>query len=71
MPGGYDFAVAAFYDGIGAVGFAYGAAKPADIGPAPLDDPAAARRSSDLRDTHPPSASRRRCPATTATSPRR
>jgi competence protein ComEC len=37
MPGGYDFAEAAFYQGIGAVGFAYGAAKPADLGPAPLD----------------------------------
>lgn len=37
MPGGYDFARAAFYEGIGAYGFAYGAAKPAAIGPAPLD----------------------------------
>jgi competence protein ComEC len=37
MPGGYDFARAAFYEGIGASGFAYGAAKPAAIGPAPLD----------------------------------
>ena len=36
MPGGYDFARVAYYEGIGAVGFAYGAAKPADIGPAPL-----------------------------------
>ncbi|CAN5240780.1 ComEC/Rec2 family competence protein [soil metagenome] len=37
MPGGYDFAQAAFFEGVGAVGFAYGAAKPADLGPAPLD----------------------------------
>ncbi|MEO8668743.1 MAG: ComEC/Rec2 family competence protein [Bauldia sp.] len=36
MPGGYDFARAAFYEGIGAVGFAYGAARPATLGPAPL-----------------------------------
>ncbi len=37
MPGGYDFARVAYYQGIGAVGFAYGAAKPApEIGPAPL-----------------------------------
>ena len=37
MPGGYDFARAAYYQGMGAVGFAYGAAKPAlEIGPAPL-----------------------------------
>ncbi len=36
MPGGYDFARVAYYAGIGAVGFAYGAAKPADLGPAPL-----------------------------------
>ncbi len=36
MPGGYDFARVAFYERIGAVGFVYGAAKPADIGPAPL-----------------------------------
>ncbi len=37
MPGGYDFARVAYYDGIGAVGFAYGAAKPAaELGPAPL-----------------------------------
>jgi competence protein ComEC len=35
LPGGYDFARAAFYDGIGAVGFAYGAARLADIGPPP------------------------------------
>ena len=37
MPGGYDFARVAYYAGIGAVGFAYGAARPApEIGPAPL-----------------------------------
>jgi competence protein ComEC len=36
MPGGYDFAFVPFYERIGAVGFAFGAAKPADIGPAPL-----------------------------------
>jgi competence protein ComEC len=36
MPGGYDFGRTAFYQGIGAVGFAYGAAGPASIGPAPL-----------------------------------
>ena len=37
MPGGYDFARVAYYAGIGAVGFAYGAAAPApDLGPAPL-----------------------------------
>jgi competence protein ComEC len=35
LPGGHDFARAAFYDHIGAVGFAYGAARPADIGPPP------------------------------------
>jgi competence protein ComEC len=37
MPGGYDFARAAFYERIGGVGFAYGAARPADIGAAPFD----------------------------------
>lgn len=36
IPGGYDFALAAFYERIGAVGFAYGAARPADLGPAPV-----------------------------------
>lgn len=36
MPGGYDFGRADYYDGIGAVGFAYGAAKPADLGPPPF-----------------------------------
>lgn len=37
LPGGYDFAVGAFYERIGGIGFAYGNAKPADLGPAPLD----------------------------------
>jgi competence protein ComEC len=37
MPGGYDFARSAYYQGIGAAGFAYCAAKPAlEVGPAPL-----------------------------------
>jgi competence protein ComEC len=36
MPGGYDFGRADYYDGIGAVGFAYGVAKPADIGAPPM-----------------------------------
>lgn len=36
IPGGYDFARAAFYEEIGGVGFAYGAARPADLGIAPL-----------------------------------
>ncbi len=36
LPGGYDFARNAFYDGIGATGFAYGKPKPADLGPVPL-----------------------------------
>ena len=36
LPGGYDFARADFYEGVGGSGFAYGAAKPADIGEAPL-----------------------------------
>lgn len=36
MPGSYDFSRADFYQGVGAVGFAYGAAKPADIGEPPL-----------------------------------
>ena len=37
IPGGYDFARAAYYEKIGAVGFAYGAARPAVLGRAPLD----------------------------------
>ena len=37
MPGGYDFARVAYYARLGAVGFAYGAARPApELGPAPL-----------------------------------
>jgi competence protein ComEC len=36
IPGGYDFHRAAYYEGLGAVGFAYGRAAAADIGPAPL-----------------------------------
>ncbi len=36
LPGGYDFARADYYQGVGAAGFAYGAARPAEIGPPPL-----------------------------------
>ena len=36
LPGGYDFARDSYFRGIGATGFGYGAAQPADIGPAPL-----------------------------------
>lgn len=36
MPGGYDFAFRAFFDGIGATGFAFGAPSRIDLGPAPL-----------------------------------
>jgi competence protein ComEC len=36
LPGGYDFARGAFYEGLGGIGFAYGAAQSADIGDAPL-----------------------------------
>lgn len=36
LPGGYDFARDSYFRGIGATGFAYGAAKPADLGPPPL-----------------------------------
>jgi competence protein ComEC len=50
MPGGYDFARADFYQGVGAVGFAYGAARPAEIGPAPLSI-RAAKPLADLRET--------------------
>jgi competence protein ComEC len=50
MPGGYDFARADFYDGIGAVGFAYGAARPAEIGPPPAAV-ALAKPVADLRET--------------------
>ena len=37
QPGGYDFAFVPFYERIGAVGFAFGAARPAGLGTAPLD----------------------------------
>ncbi len=50
MPGGYDFARAAFYSRIGAYGFSYGAAEPAAIGPAPVDI-RLARPFARLRDT--------------------
>jgi len=36
IPGGYDFARTAYYERIGAVGFAYGAARPTDLGSVPL-----------------------------------
>ncbi|SHG03292.1 competence protein ComEC [Kaistia soli DSM 19436] len=36
LPGGYDFARNAYYEGIGATGFAYGPSKPVDLGPVPL-----------------------------------
>ncbi len=36
LPGGYDFARDSYYRGIGATGFAYGAATRIDLGPAPL-----------------------------------
>lgn len=36
IPGGYDFARAAYYEQIGGSGFSYGAARPADIGPPPF-----------------------------------
>ncbi len=36
MPGGYDFSLPLYYQRIGGTGFAYGAAKPADLGPPPL-----------------------------------
>lgn len=36
MPGGYDFAFFPYYEQVGGVGFAFGAAKPADLGPPPL-----------------------------------
>jgi competence protein ComEC len=35
VPGGTDFAFVPFYERIGAVGFAFGAARPAELGPAP------------------------------------
>ena len=36
LPGGYDFAFASFYQGIGATGFAFAAPDRADLGPPPL-----------------------------------
>jgi competence protein ComEC len=36
IPGGYDFSFAPFYARVGAVGFAYGGAHPATIGPPPF-----------------------------------
>jgi competence protein ComEC len=36
LPGGYDFARDSYYRGIGATGFAYGAATRVDLGPAPF-----------------------------------
>src|SRR5262249_29685487 len=36
QPGAYDFGRVAFYDRIGAIGFAYGGARPAELAPAPL-----------------------------------
>jgi len=36
MPGGYDFGRAAFYEGLGGSGFAYGRARRADLGPTPV-----------------------------------
>jgi competence protein ComEC len=36
IPGGYDFAFAPFFQRIGGSGFAYGAAKRADLGPPPV-----------------------------------
>ena len=48
IPGGYDFARAAFYDGLGAIGFAYGAPKRADLGEPPAAI-ALARPIADLR----------------------
>jgi competence protein ComEC len=36
MPGGYDFSYTLFYQRIGALGFAFGGATPAAIGPPPL-----------------------------------
>ncbi|MCA1297098.1 ComEC/Rec2 family competence protein [Stappia indica] len=37
MPGGYDFSFRAFFDGIGATGFVFGAVRPADLGAVPAD----------------------------------
>jgi len=35
MPGGYDFSMRAFFDRLGATGFAFGAPVPTDLGPPP------------------------------------
>ncbi len=69
MPGGYDFGRADYYAGIGAVGFAYGAARPPILGPPPLGI-ALRMPLADLRETIR-RASLPRCPATPARSPRR
>ena len=37
MPGGYDYSFRAFFDGVGASGFAFGDPEPADLGVAPWD----------------------------------
>ncbi|WP_172838546.1 ComEC/Rec2 family competence protein [Stappia sp. ES.058] len=37
MPGGYDYSFRAFFDGVGASGFAFGSPEPADLGPVPWD----------------------------------
>ncbi len=50
VPGGHDFGRVDYYAGIGAVGFAYGAARPAAIGPPPFRV-ALVRPLADLRET--------------------
>ncbi len=66
IPGSYDFGRTAFYQRIGAYGFAYGAAALADLGPAPLGvrlgEPLARLREAIA------GGSRQRCLATPATS---
>ncbi|WP_051241477.1 ComEC/Rec2 family competence protein [Stappia stellulata] len=37
MPGGYDYSFRAFFDGVGASGFAFGAPEKTDLGPVPRD----------------------------------
>ncbi|MBL6432452.1 MAG: ComEC/Rec2 family competence protein [Alphaproteobacteria bacterium] len=37
MPGGYDYSFRAFFDGVGASGFAFGDPEPADLGAVPWD----------------------------------
>jgi competence protein ComEC len=37
MPGGYDYSFRAFFDGVGASGFAFGAPERVDLGPVPWD----------------------------------